>query len=67
MNSTEMRPCPFCANLNLKLVVSPVANAETIVICCSECGASGPISTRADPPGHAEILWNQRYGCRTDH
>jgi hypothetical protein len=29
---------------------------------CPECGAVDPMATPDDPPGHAEHLWNQRFG-----
>jgi hypothetical protein len=35
---------------------------QFVVVTCSGCGAMGPRANVTDPPGHAEFLWNQRFG-----
>jgi len=67
VTNADLRPCPFCAHRRPTLVVSGKDNVEIITIRCPECGASGPITTRQDPPGHAAFLWNQRYGTGVEH
>jgi hypothetical protein len=36
---------------------------ERVSVACTECGCAGPMTAADDPPGHAEDLWNQRYGA----
>jgi hypothetical protein len=36
--------------------------ARNVAMVCTECGAIGPCASADDPPGHAEYLWNQRFG-----
>ncbi len=55
-----LRPCPFCANASL--IVVHADGGRTIVVMCSECKATGPRATNTDPPGHAEDVWNTRFG-----
>jgi len=65
MDTGDLRPCPFCDGR--QLVVARVTDDDrvSIAVVCLECGASGPRADGDDPPGHAEFLWNSRYGA--DH
>ena len=47
----------------LTLVAMGGDKAERVSVVCAECGDVGPMTTADDPPGHAEYLWNQRYGA----
>jgi hypothetical protein len=67
MQRDPLRLCPFYANLTLKIVVAPENKREPRRVTCTECGAMGPIAWTGDPPGHAEYLWNLRYGKATEH
>jgi Lar family restriction alleviation protein len=62
----DLRPCPFCAHDEPKIVVAPRDKLETICIMCPECGATGPSSVNSSA-SHATMLWNQRYGRQSDH
>ena len=64
---SDLRPCPLCANE--RLAVANVGNDKRrlTVVPCSECGAVGPRANADDPPGHAEHLWNQRFGYKAEH
>ena len=62
----DLRRCSFCANAHLTVAaVGHGDKVERIAVVCTECGAFGPMASADDPPGHAEFLWNQRYGV--DH
>jgi uncharacterized Zn finger protein len=63
--SEDLRACPFCANEKLTVVYAD--SGRTIVVKCNECGAHGPLATNQDPPGHAESMWNLRYGVGVEH
>jgi len=58
----DLRTCPFCAHTAPTLVAMGGGKVERVSVVCPECGAVGPSTTADDPPGHAEYLWNQRYG-----
>jgi hypothetical protein len=62
---TSLRPCPFCAHDEPVLAAFGRDAVERIAVICPECGALGPMATADDPPGHAEHLWNSRFG--SDH
>jgi Lar family restriction alleviation protein len=62
VTARELRPCPFCANDKPVVVQSEQELADIVVVVCHECGAVGPHATAEDPAGHAEFLWNQRFG-----
>src|SRR5437870_65518 len=64
MATNELRLCPFCANTNLTVATFGNEQTNFIVVACTECGAMGPRATGADPSGHAEHLWNQRFTHR---
>jgi hypothetical protein len=61
MQLADLRPCPFCANGAPIIGAAGRDASERIAVICPECGAVGPMATAADPPGHAEHLWNQRF------
>jgi len=61
--SADLRRCPFCAHEMLTLVAMGGDKVERVSVVCAECGDVGPMTTADDPPGHAEYLWNQRYGA----
>ena len=65
--SSDLRPCPFCAND--RLTVATFGNEQVVytVVTCTECGAMGPRASGDEPPGHAEHLWNQRFGVGVEH
>ena len=65
MDAIDLRPCPFCANHKLTTVYA--SGGRVVIVKCDECGATGPVATGTDPSGHAEFLWNQRYGTKTEH
>ena len=66
MAPPELRRCPFCANEHPSVAaVGRSDKVERVAVVCAECGAFGPMASADDPPGHAEYLWNQRYGV--DH
>src|SRR5207248_11557414 len=62
MPSINLRPCPFCASANLTVATVGSEQTQFVVVTCSGCGAMGPRANVTDPPGHAEFLWNQRFG-----
>jgi len=62
MAAVELRPCPFCGNEKPTVVAMGSGKVERVSVVCSECGAVGPTAAADDPPGHAEYLWNLRYG-----
>ena len=62
-----LRPCPFCANTNLTVARLGYERKQFVVVTCSECGAIGPRANATDPQGHAEFLWNQRFGVGKEH
>jgi hypothetical protein len=64
-SNSDLRPCPFCANDKLTIVHAD--GGRTITVMCSECKATGPRVTHTDPKGHAEHLWNLRYGVGIEH
>ena len=63
-----LRPCPFCGSRNVGFGYRPLSNNQIIaVICCADCGASGPaFSMSVDPEekDHAEqdalTAWQHR-------
>ena len=57
----DLRPCPFCANERLSVVRAGTGKDAGVRVCCTECGASGPMASDQDPVGHAEHMWNQRF------
>ena len=61
MNLIDLRPCPFCAHDKPVVAVVGRGKVERIAVTCPECSAVGPIASAADPPGHAQLLWNARY------
>jgi len=63
MPADDLRPCPFCGHDAPTLVVMGGDHVERVSVVCAECGAVGPMTIADDPPGHAEYLWNQRYGA----
>ena len=64
-SNPALRACPFCANE--KLTIAYADSGRTIVVMCSECKAMGPRASHTDPTGHAELLWNSRYGVGIEH
>jgi len=64
VETIELRPCPFCAHD--APTVATVGNEQLLffVVTCGECGAIGPYAANDDPPGHAEHLWNPRFGLQ---
>jgi len=62
MPNTDLRPCPFCANTQLAVSTLHYEPTQFVVVTCSKCGAIGPRAKVTDPSGHAEFLWNQRFG-----
>jgi hypothetical protein len=54
--------CPFCADEAPLVAAIGEACVRYVVVVCGSCGAIGPRAMRADPPGHAERLWNSRAG-----
>jgi len=62
MQSIDLRPCPFCAKTRLTVATLDYEHTQFIVVTCSACGAMGPRANITDPTGHAEFLWNQRFG-----
>ena len=62
MDTITLRCCPFCANETLTVASVIIEIGEVRCVKCPECGARGPLATGSNPPGHAEFLWNQRYG-----
>jgi hypothetical protein len=65
MSAADFRSCPFCASSDLVVARTTDGKNSTLAVVCLECGASGPKGSDADPPGHVEFMWNQRYGA--DH
>jgi hypothetical protein len=65
MIETALRCCPFCANENLVVVTFGSVAAKSTAVTCPECGALGPRASADDPPGHAQHMWNLRFG--SDH
>jgi hypothetical protein len=63
MPALDLRPCPFCAHEKPTLVMMGSGTVERVSVVCPECGTDGPSTTADEPPGHAEYLWNQRYGA----
>src|SRR5439155_10050129 len=63
MRSIDLRPCPFCANTHLTVATLVHEQTQFVVVTCSGCGAMGPRANVTDPAGHAEFLWNQRFGA----
>jgi len=62
MRSIDLRPCPFCASTHLTVATLGDDETQFVVVTCSGCGAMGPRASVTDPAGHAEFLWNQRFG-----
>jgi hypothetical protein len=62
MPSADLRPCPFCASTHLTVATLGHEQTQFVVVACSGCGATGPRANVTDPSGHAEFLWNQRFG-----
>ena len=62
MPSINLRRCPFCASENLTVATLGFEQSQFVVVMCSGCGTMGPRAEVTDPPGHAEFLWNQRFG-----
>jgi hypothetical protein len=60
--SRPLRSCTFCADAAPILAAVRRDGVERISVMCAECGAVGPMATADDPSGHAEHLWNQRFG-----
>jgi len=63
METTALRPCPFCAHDKPFVAAVGRDAVERVAVVCPECGAVGPMATVSDPPGHAAHLWNSRYGA----
>jgi hypothetical protein len=62
MDAINLLCCPFCANETLTIASVIIEIDEVPCVKFPECGARGPLATSRDQPGHAEFLWNQRYG-----
>jgi hypothetical protein len=62
IGSIDLRPCPFCASTRLTVATLGEEQMEFVVVTCTGCRAMGPRANVTDPPGHAEFLWNQRFG-----
>ena len=58
----KLRACPYCASENLSLATLDSNQLQFVAVTCSGCGAMGPRANVTDPAGHAEFLWNQRFG-----
>jgi hypothetical protein len=61
----DLRSCPFRADEKPVLSAGGWIRVEAVAAICPKCGALGPMATGDDPPGHAERLWNSRFG--SDH
>ena len=57
----------FCANDQLTVATFGNEQTQYVVVACSECGAMDPRASTSDPPGHAEHLWNQRFGADAEN
>jgi hypothetical protein len=67
MDTIDLRPCPFCANDTLIVAPVIIEIGEVRCVKCPECSARSAVqAARWRPamtsPGHAEFLWDQRYG-----
>ena len=63
MPAPILRSCPFCASDDLVVARATDGDSSTLAVVCLECGASGPKAADADPLGHVEFMWNQRFGA----
>ena len=63
MADKKLKPCPFCGSA---IVGWPFINAQQglHLICCSDCGAQGPVKTVPYDQGFeaAKDAWNERKG-----
>jgi len=53
-----VKPCPFCGFANLYWDSMIIDQEEQHFLCCTECGAEGPISPVRQVAG---LLWEVRH------
>lgn len=56
----KLRPCPFCGNKNVAVVIIPTFNA-TIAVECPECRVRGPEYSFEQGNKLHILWWNTRY------
>ena len=58
-----MSAIDLCGNEKPTPVAMGGDTIKRVSVVCTECGAVGPTAAADDPLGHAEYLWNLRYGA----
>jgi len=55
----ELKPCPFCGNTKVEIVIRPYFNIGTIAVECKECRTRGPEYEykETDKYNSLHILW----------
>lgn len=68
MLTDDMLPCPFCGGTNLHIRAPFEDDAETMVVDCDDCNATGPYYGGSDSTQHHEAmtLWNARAQSKAD-
>ena len=59
----KLKPCPFCGNRNVKIVISPLHSTNMFV--CRKCGADVCFCGAEHQPKATEA-WNRRTKNATD-
>lgn len=54
---TELKPCPFCGNMEFDLVPKKVLDRVQYAVYCGLCASFGPLGNTTD---EAEKKWNKR-------
>lgn len=63
MTDSELKPCPFCGNNNLR----PTVRRWQWFIECLDCSTSGPASGHIDNKELAYLRWNNRAKVKCVH